>query len=90
MSVSRTNIGKNGIDKKSATAGHFSRSTFFSTAVAGNSNFVLFTYTIFTTICVTSEFDNYQEKKCDLIQFSSKILQIFPKQINVTDSKSKV
>ena len=50
ISVSRTNIGKNGIDKKSATAGHFSRSTFFSTAVAGNSNFVLFTYTIFTTI----------------------------------------
>ena len=53
ISVSRTNIGKNGIDKKSATAGHFSRSTFFSTAVAGNSNFVLFTYTIFTTIVIS-------------------------------------
>ena len=56
ISVSRTNIGKNGIDKKSATAGHFSRSTFFSTAVAGNSNFVLFTYTIFTTIKIIAKF----------------------------------
>ena len=56
ISVSRTNIGKNGIDKKSATAGHFSRSTFFSTAVAGNSNFVLFAYTIFTTIALSIKF----------------------------------